>query len=79
MVAPTGSPIIVGVKHGTVELFSTKPHIDIGAFSSVGSAVTPVLATTSIADGTDIHITIDQVGSTVKGKGLIVYLLWRRN
>ena len=78
-VAPTGSPLIVSIKYGTAALFTTRPQIDAGQLTSFGSTVVPVFATTNLPDGTDIHFTIDQVGATVKGQGLIVYLLWSRN
>lgn len=72
--APTGSALIVDVNEGGVSVFGTRPQIDAGAKTSVGSAVTPVISDSALAADAEITVDIDQVGSTAKGKGLKVAL-----
>lgn len=72
--APTGAALIADVKQGGTTIFSTKPQIDAGSKTSVGSGVTPVLSTTNIADDTEITVDISQIGSSVAGAGLKVVL-----
>lgn len=72
--APTGSALIVDVNEGGASVFSTRPQIDASAKTSVGSTVTPVISDASLAADAEITVDIDQVGSTIKGKGLKVAL-----
>lgn len=72
--APTGSALIVDVNEGGVSVFSTRPQIDASARTSVGGTVTPVISDASLAADAEITVDIDQVGSTIKGKGLKVAL-----
>ena len=76
--APTGAALIVNIKQGGTTIFSTKPQIDISATTSVGSSVTPVISTSALTDNSVITIDIDQIGSTVAGAGLKVWLLGTR-
>ena len=76
--APTGSVIIVDVKEAGTTLFSTKPQIATSAFTSVGGAVPGTLSDTSLADDAEITINLDQIGSTIAGKGLKVTLIGTR-
>jgi hypothetical protein len=73
--APTGSSIIVDINSNTTSIFSTRLSIDATSKTSVGSASPAVLTTTSLANDAEITIDIDQIGSTVAGAGLKVYLL----
>jgi hypothetical protein len=75
--APTGSTIIVDINEGDtpVSILSTKISIDVGEFSSVTAAAAPVISDTSLADDALISIDFDQVGSTVAGAGLKVWLI----
>lgn len=72
--APTGSALIADVNEGGVSVFSTRPQIDINTRTSVGSAVTPVISDSSLAADAEITVDIDQVGSTIRGRGLKVAL-----
>ena len=72
--APTGSALIADVNEAGASVFSTRPQIDAGARTSVGSTVTPVISDSALAADAEITVDIDQVGSTIKGKGLKVAL-----
>lgn len=76
--APTGSVIIVDVKESGTTVFSTKPQIATSAFTSVGGAVPGVISDTALADDAEITINLDQIGSTIAGKGLKVTLVGTR-
>jgi hypothetical protein len=76
--APTGAALIVNIKRSGTTIFSTKPQIDINATTSVGSAVTPVISTSALTDNAVITIDIDQIGSTIAGAGLKVWLIGTR-
>lgn len=76
--APTGSVIIVDVKEEGTTIFSTKPQIATSAKTSVGGAVPGTLSDTSLADDAEITINLDQIGSTIAGKGLKVTLIGTR-
>ena len=76
--APTGAALIVNIKQGGTSIFSTKPQIDAGATTSVGSAVTPVISTSSLTDNAVITIDVDQIGSSTAGAGLKVWLIGTR-
>lgn len=68
--APTGASIIVDVNEGGVSIFSTRLSIDASAKTSVGSAAPAVISDAALNDDAEITVDIDQVGSTVAGKGL---------
>lgn len=73
--APTGAALIVDIKEAGVSLFSTLPRIDAGSTTSVGSATPYVITDTSLADNAVITIDITQIGSTIAGAGLKVYII----
>ena len=60
-------------KNGTT-IWTTKPTIDAGEFSTLTAATPGVLATTSFAAGDVLTFYITQVGSTVAGVGLQAYM-----
>ena len=70
--APTGSAAQFDVKKNGTSMFSTKPTIDAGETSTDTAATAAVLSTTSIANGDIITVSIDQIGSTIAGKGGIL-------
>ena len=77
--APTGSALVVNVLQGGSTVFSTKPQIDAGTKTSVGSGTTAVISDSSLASDAEITIDIDQIGSgTEKGKGLKIWLIGTR-
>jgi hypothetical protein len=76
--APTGSALVVNIKEGGTTVFSTKPQIDVSAKTSVGSGTPAVISDSSLASDAEITIDIDQIGSTIAGKGLKVWLIGTR-
>lgn len=76
--APTGSALIVDVNEAGASVFSTNPRIDAGSTTSVGSATPAVIGDAALADNAVITIDIDQIGATVAGAGLKVWLIGRR-
>lgn len=74
--APTGSTIIVDInENGSTIMAVTKLSIDASEKTSTTAASAAVLSDTTLADDAEITIDIDQVGSTIPGKGLKVTLL----
>lgn len=75
--APTGAAIIVDVKESGTTIFSTKPQIAASAKTNVGGTL-GTISDSSLADDAEMTINIDQVGSTVAGKGLKVTFIGYR-
>jgi hypothetical protein len=74
--APTGSTIIVNVKkNGTTIFGANKLSIDASEKTSVTAATAANISTTAFASDDEITIDIDQVGSTIKGKGLKLWMI----
>jgi hypothetical protein len=76
--APTGSTLIVDINEAGTSLLSTKLSIDASEKTSTTAATAAVISDSALADDAEMTIDIDQVGSTVAGKGLKVYLKTRR-
>lgn len=76
--APTGSTIIVDINEGGASIFSTRLSIDASEKTSTTAASAAVLSDTALADDAEITIDIDQVGSSVAGVGLKVWLIGTR-
>ena len=80
--APTDAKIEVDINEdtgsGPVTLLSTKLSIDASEKTSDTAASAATISDSALADDAEITIDIDQVGSTVAGKGLKVYLKVRR-
>ncbi len=77
-VAPTGADLIVDVNEGGASIMATnKLRIDAGEESTHTAATPPTLTDTVLAAGSKITIDVDQIGSTIAGAGLKVYLLGR--
>ena len=75
-VAPTGAALIVDINSGGTTLMTgNKLSIDATELTSKTAATAAVLTTTALADDALITIDIDQVGSTIAGAGLKVWLL----
>ena len=72
--APTGSAIIVDINEGGTTILSTKLSIDAGEKDSSTAASAAVISDAAIADNAEMTFDIDQVGSTIPGKGLIVWM-----
>jgi hypothetical protein len=78
--APTGSTLIVDVNlNGSTMMTTNKLSIDASEETSETAATAHTLTTTAIADDDEITIDIDQVGSTVPGKGLKVTFIGTRS
>ena len=81
--APTDANIEVDIYENTgggpVSVLSTVLSIDASETTSTTAAVPAVISDSALADDAEITIDIDQVGSTIKGKGLKVYLKTRRS
>lgn len=71
--APTGSSIIVDVNKNGTTIFSTqanRPEIDTGEYVATSGAPD----VTSLAKNDKLTIDVDQVGSTVAGADLIIFI-----
>lgn len=76
--APTGSTLIVDINEGGSTVLSTKLSIDASEKTSTTAASAAVISDSAIADDAEITIDIDQIGSTIAGKGLKVTLIGTR-
>ena len=74
--APTGSTLIVDINNGANSALSTKLSIDASEKTSATAATAAVIDTSydDFAADSETTIDIDQIGSTVAGKGLKVIL-----
>jgi hypothetical protein len=77
--APTGSTIIVDINEGGSTILSTKLSIDASEKTSTTAASAAVISDTSLADDSEITFDIDQIGSTIAGKGLKVSIIGFRS
>jgi hypothetical protein len=77
--APTGSTLICDINEAGTSVLGTKLSIDASEKTSDTAASAATIADSALANDAEITIDIDQVGSTVTGKGLKVYLKIRRN
>lgn len=76
--APTDDDIEVDINvTGTGSILSTVITIEATEKSSKDATTQPVISTASLADDAEVTIDIGQVGSTVAGAGLKVYLIGR--
>lgn len=73
--APTGSTIIIDINEGGSTILSTKLSIDASEKTSTTAASAAVISDTALADDAEITIDFDQVGSTIAGAGVKVYLI----
>jgi hypothetical protein len=76
--APTGADLIIDINEGGVSILSTEITIDAGEKTSATSATPPVISDTALAEDSEITIDVDQVGSTVAGAGLKIWLIGKR-
>ncbi|MBV9214824.1 MAG: hypothetical protein JO053_01500 [Acidobacteria bacterium] len=76
--APTGSTIIINIKESGTTIFSTKLSIDASAKTSTTASSQAVLSDTALADDAEMTIDFDQVGASVAGKGVKVWLIGYR-
>lgn len=76
--APTGATLIVDINETGNTILSTKITIDASEKTSTTAVTAPVISDTALANDAEITIDIDQIGSTVAGTGLKVYLIGRQ-
>ncbi len=76
--APTGSTLIVDVNENGASILSTKLSINAGEKTSFTAASAVVISDSDLTDDAEITIDIDQIGSSVAGKGLKVTLFGYR-
>jgi hypothetical protein len=76
--APTGSTLVVDINESGASILSTKLSIDASEFTSTTAATPAVISDTALADDAEITFDIDQIGSTIAGKGLKVSIIGRR-
>jgi hypothetical protein len=77
--APTGSTIIIDINEGGSTILSTKLSIDASEKTSTTAASAAVISDASLADDAEITIDFDQVGSTIAGAGVKVWLVGYRS
>jgi hypothetical protein len=76
--APTGSTLVVDINTGGSTILSTKLSIDASELTSTTAATAAVISDTALANDAEVTIDIDQIGSTIAGKGLKVVLIGTR-
>jgi hypothetical protein len=76
--APTGSTLIVNVKKNGTTIFSTNLSIDASEKTSTTAASAAVISVSALADDDEITIDIVQIGSSVAGAGLKIWLIGTR-
>lgn len=77
--APTGSTIIIDINEAGTTVISTKLMIDASEKTSTTAASAAVISDSAIADDAELTIDFDQVGSTIAGAGVKVWLLGTRS
>lgn len=73
--APTDANIVVDINESGVSILSTELEIDATEKTSTTAATAAVISDAAIADDAEMTIDIDQVGSTIPGAGLKVYII----
>ncbi len=77
--APTGGSLLtVDINESGSTILSTKLTFDASEKTTTTAATAAVISDSSLADDAEITIDIDQVGSTIAGAGLKVYLIGNR-
>lgn len=77
--APVGSPLILDLRIDGVSCVNPKLQIDPAETSSITAAQQALIAVPLLPDGSEVSVDINQVGSTIAGAGLKVYLYVRRS
>lgn len=73
--APTGATVTVDINESGTTVLSTKLTIDATEKTSTTAAAAAVISDAALADDAEITIDIDQIGSTIAGAGLKVWLI----
>jgi hypothetical protein len=77
--APTGSTILIDINEGGTTILSTKLMIDASEKTSTTATTAYAISDSSLADDAEMTIDFDQVGSTVAGAGVKVWLIGTRS
>lgn len=77
--APTGASALIDVNADGISVLSTKLTVAVSAKTSESAAVGHVLNRSFLPAGTEVAIDFDQVGSTVAGAGVKVWLIGFRS
>jgi len=76
--APTGSSLHVDIHESGTTILGTKCQIDVSAKSSYPNSTQATITDASLADDSEIKIFVDQIGSTIAGAGLKVWIIGTR-
>jgi hypothetical protein len=80
--APTGAAIVIDINEdtggGATTVLSTKLSIDATEKTSTTAATAAVISDSALADDSEITIDFDQVGSTIAGTGVKIWLIGTR-
>jgi hypothetical protein len=79
VVCPTGATILVDIHEGATTICNTKIMIDATEYTSVTGLTGYSLDDASLADDAIITIYVDQIGSTIAGAGLKVWIIGTRS
>jgi hypothetical protein len=77
--APTGATIIIDINEAGTSVLSTKLSIDASEKTSSTAASAAVISDSALANDAEMTIDFDQVGSTIAGAGVKVYLIGKRS
>ena len=77
--ANTGSTLVIDINETGTTVLSTKLSLDASEKTSTTAATAAVISDSAIADDAEITIDFDQVGSTIAGAGVKVWLIGTRN
>lgn len=74
--APTGAALVVDIhKAGVTMMATNKISIDIGDFSTNTASTPPAVTVSDYTAFDKLEIIIDQIGSTIAGAGVKVFLI----
>lgn len=73
--APTDATLTVDINEGGTSILSTKLTIDSTELTSTTAAAAAVISDSALADDAEITVDIDQIGSTIAGAGLKIWLI----
>lgn len=77
--APTGASLLtVDINENGTTILSTKLTFDASEKTTTTAATAAVISDTALANDAEITIDIDQIGSTIAGAGLKIYLIGTR-
>ena len=76
--APTGADLIVDINENGTSILSTKLAIDATEKTSTTATTPAVISGPNLADDAEITVDIDQIGSTIAGTGLKLWLIGKK-